>query len=176
MEILLHICCGPCAIFPLKVLREEGHEIKGLFYNPNIHPRLEYKKRFETLLAYAEQHQLDVDHPEDYPFETFLKNVVPREDERCFLCYSMRLEFAAREAGARKFEGFTTTLLYSKYQKHDMIKDIGEAMARKYQVPFLYRDFRSGWSEGMKLSKMAGMYRQQYCGCIYSENERYARS
>jgi len=176
MKILLHICCGPCVIFPLKVLRGEGHEIEGLFYNPNIHPRLEYKKRLETLLAYAEQQQLDVSHPEDYPFEKFLKDVVSREDERCFLCYSMRLAFAAREARIRNCEGFTTTLLYSKYQKHDMIMDIGEAMARKYQIPFLYRDFRSGWSEGIKLSKAAGMYRQQYCGCIYSENERYAGS
>ena len=173
MKILLHICCGPCIIFPLKVLREEGHEIKGLFYNPNIHPRLEYRKRLETLLAYAGQQQLDVSHPEDYPFEKFLKNVVFREDERCFHCYSMRLAFAAREARMLNFEGFTTTLLYSKYQKHDMIKDLGVAMAEKYHVPFLYRDFRSGWSEGVRLSKVEGMYRQQYCGCIYSENERF---
>ena len=174
MKVLLHVCCGPCVIYPLTVLRQEGHEIKGLFYNPNIHPRLEYQKRLETLQEYAGQQHLDISHPEDYPMEKFLRNVVFREKERCLRCYSMRLDFTARQARAWDYESFTTTLLYSKYQKHELIKDIAEKTARKYRIRFLYRDFRDGWSEGVRLSKAAGMYRQQYCGCLYSENERYA--
>jgi predicted adenine nucleotide alpha hydrolase (AANH) superfamily ATPase len=174
MKVLLHICCGPCVIFPLKMLRQEGHEVNGLFYNPNIHPRLEYRKRLLTLMAYAEQQQLSVDHPEDYPMEKFMRNVVFREDERCLHCYEMRLDYTARNAAGMDCDCFTTTLLYSKYQKHDLIREIAEKAARKHGVVFLYRDFRVGWSEGVRLSKEHGMYRQPYCGCLYSENERFA--
>jgi predicted adenine nucleotide alpha hydrolase (AANH) superfamily ATPase len=159
MKLLLHICCAPCLIFPLNVLRQDGHDLTGCFYNPNIHPYLEYKKRLDTLKGYAILETLPVLYDETYPMEAFLQKVVPDE--------------VAKMAKYNHYGGFTTTLLYSKYQKHELIKAAGEKAAAEYGVPFLYDDFRSGWSEGVKTSRRLGLYRQPYCGCIYSEKERY---
>jgi predicted adenine nucleotide alpha hydrolase (AANH) superfamily ATPase len=105
--------------------------------------------------------------------EEFLRNVAFREKDRCRYCYYDRLRFSAYKAKEEGFEGFTTTLLYSKYQSHEMIKSIGESAAIENQIKFYYRDFREGWLEGIKISKEIGMYRQPYCGCIYSEKERF---
>jgi len=88
----------------------------------------------------------------------------------------MRLTTAAQEARAHSFEAFTTTLLYSRYQKHDWIREVGEEIGRRYQIPFYYQYFRAGWSEGVKESKALGLYRQPYCGCVFSEKERFLRS
>ncbi len=174
MKILLHICCGPCTIYPLRVLREGRDEVRGLFYNPNIHPFSEYRRRLEALDGYAAREGLDVIRDEAYPLEEFLRQTAFREEERCSVCYRLRLSRAARIAGEGRFAAFTTTLLYSRFQKHDLIREIGESEARRYGVPFLYRDFREGWLEGIRVSKELGMYRQSYCGCIYSEKERFS--
>lgn len=173
MKILLHLCCGPCTIYPLRVLREGGDEVRGLFYNPNIHPFSEYRKRLETIEGYAAREGLAVLRDEAYPMEEFLRQTAFREEERCRVCYRLRLSRAARTAGEGRFAAFTTTLLYSRFQKHDLIREIGESEARRYGVPFLYRDFREGWFEGIRVSKERGMYRQSYCGCVYSEKERF---
>jgi predicted adenine nucleotide alpha hydrolase (AANH) superfamily ATPase len=173
--VLLHVCCGPCTIYPLKVLRGEGLEVQGLFYNPNIHPYTEYKRRLETLTAYADQIGFHVIRDDAYPFEDFLRQVVFREDDRCRTCYRIRLSETARIAKERGFDSFTSTLLYSRYQQHELIIQIAEEEAGKQGVSFLYRDFREGWTEGIRVSKEMGMYRQPYCGCIYSEKERYFR-
>lgn len=174
MKILLHICCGPCTIYPLRVLREGRDEVRGLFYNPNIHPFSEYRRRLEALDGYAAREGLDVIRDEAYPLEEFLRQTAFREEERCSVCYRLRLSRAARIAEEGRFAAFTTTLLYSRFQKHDLIREIGESEARRYGVPFLYRDFREGWLEGIRVSKELGMYRQSYCGCIYSEKERFS--
>jgi epoxyqueuosine reductase len=175
MRLLLHICCAPCTIFPLKALRKEAHEIKGLFFNPNIHPYQEYRERLDTLMQYASDQGLHVTTSKDYPMEDFFRGIVFREENRCYWCYHMRLSFVAHYAKHEGFEGFTTTLLYSRYQKHHWIKEIGENLAKEHAVLFYYRDFREGWDEGLKISKESGMYRQKYCGCIYSEKERFYR-
>jgi epoxyqueuosine reductase len=173
LNILLHICCGPCTIYPLRILREEGHEVCGYFYNPNIHPYLEYKKRLDTLAVYAGREGFRIMREEGYPLEGFLRQIVFREGDRCRHCYRLRLVKTAQIAKGGGFGAFTTTLLYSRYQKHDLIRSIGEEVAEEYNIPFLYRDFREGWSEGVKISKALGLYRQPYCGCIYSEKARY---
>ncbi len=175
MKLLLHICCAPCALYPLQILRDEGHEVVGLFYNPNIHPYLEYKKRLDTLLDYAATVDLKLITPEDYGMEEFLRNVAFRETTRCRYCYHCRLSYAAGIARRGKFDGFTSTLLYSKFQQHDLLQEMGEDIAGNSTPRFFYRDFRIGWKEGIETSKSLGMYRQQYCGCIYSEKERYLR-
>lgn len=176
LKILLHICCAPCTIYPLRILRQEAHEIDGLFYNPNIHPYLEYRRRLDTLVSYADQEGLEVFHGEDYPLELFLRQVAFREGERCRFCYHLRLFRTAALAKREGYDAFTTTLLYSRYQKHDLIREVAGAAAEAEGIPFLYRDFREGWSEGVRLSREMGMYRQPYCGCIYSEKERYGRA
>jgi len=173
MKILLHICCAPCTIYPLSALRKEGHEVSGLFYNPNIHPYREYEKRAETLLTYARQVDLNIIWSKEYGMENFLRLVIHREQERCRYCYYERLKNAVLIAKEGNFEGFTTTLLYSRFQNHDLIRTIAENLAEEYGVKLMYRDFREGWAEGIKLSRELGMYRQPYCGCIYSEKERF---
>ncbi|MEI8172880.1 MAG: epoxyqueuosine reductase QueH [Deltaproteobacteria bacterium] len=173
MKLLMHICCAPCTIYPLRILKSDGHELCGFFYNPNIHPYLEYKKRLDNLKTYTLQEKLSLSYSEEYPMEEFLRSVAFREMDRCRYCYYDRLVNTARLARSQKYDGFTSTLLYSKYQDHEMIKGIGENLANEYGIPFYYHDFREGWAEGVKMSKEAGMYRQSYCGCIYSEKERF---
>lgn len=173
MKILLHICCAPCAIYPLRILRSEGFEVMGFFYNRNIHPFQECQRRENALKTYAEHENLEVIYQDGYDMETFIQNVVFREEERCSYCYHDRLKTTAVIARHGKFDYFTSTLLQSKFQKHDTVRSIGESLGKSYGVPFLYRDFREGWKEGIETSKRLNMYRQQYCGCIYSEKERF---
>lgn len=172
-KILLHICCGPCTLYPLKVLRQEGLEIQGYFFNPNIHPYQEFRRRIRALERVAELKELPVIYDKDYGLRSFLRRVVFREDKRCEQCYLLRLEQAVKKALALRAEAFTTTLLYSRYQGHNLIKEIAEDLSFRYKVPFLYRDFRVGWEEGQKEAQSLDIYRQPYCGCIFSEQERY---
>ncbi len=175
MHILLHICCANCAIVPSLEFKERGKKVVGYFFNPNIHPYQEYQKRLETLELYAEKSDLEVVYRNEYLLEEFLKNVALRPEERCQYCYRLRLEATAREAKRNRFDRFSTTLLYSIYQKHDAIKEMGERIGEEIGLSFHYEDFRRGWKEGVTVSKAMGLYRQQYCGCIYSEKERFAR-
>ncbi len=175
MRLLLHICCGNCAIFPFVRMGEEGIETVGYFFNSNIHPYQEYQKRLDTLKGYAETSGLKVIYDERYRLEEFLRNVALQPEERCSYCYRSRLEATANEARRSGFDRFSTTLLYSIYQKHDLVKETGERVAREKGVAFYYEDFRKGWKKGVEVSKALGLYRQQYCGCIYSEKERYYR-
>ena len=175
MKLLLHTCCGPCTIYPIEVLRKSDFQVMGFFYRSNIHPYTECLKRQETLTAYAQQTDLKLIIEEAYNLELFLRNAAFREKDRCRFCYAERLRATALIAKRGKFDLFSTTLLYSKYQKHDLIKTIGEAVAEEVGVAFHYQDFRVGWKEGVAASKQMGMYRQPYCGCIYSEKERFYR-
>ena len=173
MKVLLHICCANCAIYPIKNMREEGLEVMGFFYRHNIHPYTECLKRQQALEAYAEQIKLKVIYQEGYDLEGFIQNVAFRESERCNYCYHDRLRSTALLARRGKFDYFSSTLLYSKQQKHELVRSMGESIGKSVGVPFLYRDYREGWKEGIERSKQIGLYRQQYCGCIYSEKERY---
>lgn len=173
MKILLHICCAPCAIYPLKTLRSQGLAVWGFFYKNNIHPYTECLKRQKTLESYSKIIDLKVIYQKGYDLEGFIQNVVFRESQRCSYCYHERLKATALLARRGKYDYFTTTLLYSKFQKHDQIKSIGDAVAKSVGIEFYYYDFREGWQEGIETSKELGMYRQQYCGCIYSEKERF---
>ncbi|MCF8010727.1 MAG: epoxyqueuosine reductase QueH [Clostridiales bacterium] len=176
MRLLLHICCAPCAIYPVDVLRNEGTEVYGYFYNPNIHPYTEWKKRRDTLEQYANDIDLKVIFDEGYYLEEFLRKVVYRESVRCQYCYYMRLGQAAAVAKRGKFDAFSSTLLVSPFQDQQLIKEVGETAGKEKGVPFLYRDFRPGFKEATTRSKELGLYRQQYCGCIYSERDRYCNT
>lgn len=173
MNILLHICCGPCSIYPLKQLVESGHNVSGFFYNHNIHPYQEYLHRLQAVREFASARELEVIYRDEYALEEFLAAVAQNPQERCTYCYFSRLEAAAKETAALGFDAFTSSLLYSRYQNHEMIRITGEKAAQRHGVKFHYEDFRPGWQEGIRLSKELGLYRQQYCGCIYSEKERY---
>ncbi len=173
MKTLMHICCAPCSIYPLKTMRAEGTDVTGFFYNNNIHPYTEYVKRRDALAQYGNIINLEVIFRNDYDLEGFLRATVFREANRCAVCYHERLNVAALYAKEAGYDSFTTTLLYSIYQKHEMIKEIGESAGKSAGIPFFYQDFRKGWREGVDESKRLGLYRQKYCGCIYSEKERY---
>jgi hypothetical protein len=173
MNILLHICCGPCACYSVPALQEEGHEVTGYWYNPNIHPWTEYRKRLSTLREFAQIRNLPLIVEDAYPLEQWLAKAAENVIGRCRPCYVARLRATAAAARAGNFDAFTTTLLYSRYQKHDWIIEAAKEVSGENGVPFLYRDLREGWSEGIRISKELGLYRQPYCGCIYSEKERY---
>ncbi len=175
-RILLHICCGPCAIYPVRQLKQQGYEVVGLFYNPNIHPLTEYLRRREGVEQVAKRLSIQVIFKDqEYDPGTFLRRVVYREANRCFYCYHLRLERTLSIARHGGFEAFSSTLLFSKQQYHDRVASLGRDLAGGGQTRFLYQDFRAGWPEGAETSKQWGVYRQQYCGCIYSEAERYAK-
>lgn len=149
----------------------------GFYYNPNIHPYQEWQRRLEALQEVARsegrEKPFHVIVRRDYPLEEFLRNVAFREENRCLYCYTTRLEATARTAKKSGFDAFTTTLLYSKRQKHDVIKGVAESISRKFSIAFYYEDFRKGWKIGQEEAIHLGIYRQQYCGCIYSEKERF---
>lgn len=173
MRVLLHICCAPCAVYPLNVLKREGIEVMGFFYRHNIHPFTECLKREEAVKTYATCAQIRVMYQQEYDLEGFIRTVVFRESDRCAFCYHERLRSTALIAKRGRFDAFTSSLLYSKFQNHDLIRSIGEAVGKAVGIAFYYHDFREGWAHGIAESKRLGLYRQQYCGCIYSEKERY---
>lgn len=172
MKLLLHSCCGPCTVFPYSVLKQDN-AISVFFFNPNIHPFKEFSRRKETLLSFCNDNNIPVIGEQEYGLREYLRKVVGNEDNKCTYCYSWRMEETARMASTTGFDAFTTTLLYSKYQDHDQLKKFGYSLAEKYNITFVYDDFRIGWQEGIDESIQLEMYRQPYCGCIYSEQERY---
>jgi predicted adenine nucleotide alpha hydrolase (AANH) superfamily ATPase len=175
MKLLMHICCANCSLFPLKSLFEKGIYVKGLWMNPNIHPYTEYKMRLDSVLSLQKEWNLDIEYIDNYGLKEFIRAVVNNEDNRCPTCYSIRLEAAAMTAKKMGLDGFTTSLLVSPYQKFDMIINIGKEIGKKYSIPFYSEDFRAGWKDSISISKELGLYRQKYCGCIYSEMERYLK-
>ncbi len=174
-RILLHICCGPCSITTIQTLLDQGLEVTGLFHNPNIHPLTEYVKRRDGCLEVADKLGIRVIVKDnEYRPKEWFRNVAFREDNRCFHCYAGRLERTAQIARKGGFDFFSTSLLYSKYQKHDDTAALGRDLEAG-KTKFLYHDFRKGWKKGIEISKEWGIYRQQYCGCLYSENERFQK-
>ena len=173
MKLLLHVCCANCAIYPVKVLRQQCQQVTGLFFNPNIHPYQEYQRRLEATRSFAAGAELPMLWRDDYLLEEFLMHVAGNPSSRCDYCYHSRLEETAKTAVANGFTAFSTTLLYSRFQQHDTIREFGMALAGRYGLVFHYEDYRTGWKEGIETSKSLGLYRQQYCGCIYSEKDRY---
>ncbi|NNL42737.1 MAG: epoxyqueuosine reductase QueH, partial [Desulfobacterales bacterium] len=129
MKLLLHTCCAPCSISPVQFLREQNLDVMGYFYRNNIHPYTECLKRQETLESYAKKIDLRVIYQEGYDLNGFIRNVVFRESNRCSYCYHERLRATALLAKHGKFDYFSTTLLYSKFQKHDTIRSIGESVS-----------------------------------------------
>ncbi len=172
-KVLIHICCAPCFLYPYDLLLKEGYQVSGLFYNPNIHPYKEYQKRLQAVKELEKSEGMKIIYRDVYDLDEFLRGVAFREEKRCLFCYYMRLKEAAIIAKHGKFNLYTSTLLYSKYQDHDTISQIGNSLSNTYGIPFLYMDFRLGWKEGIEKSKLLGIYRQAYCGCIYSERDRY---
>jgi predicted adenine nucleotide alpha hydrolase (AANH) superfamily ATPase len=175
-SILLHICCGPCSTYTIKRLREQGFQVTGFWYNPNIHPFTEHEKRRASFEKYIESVGLPFLRDDGYEMPQFLRLVAGNEGRgrRCRFCYEMRLTRTAKVAVREGFDAISTTLLISPHQDQALLREIGETVGREYGVEFYFENFRRGWSERGHLTHEHGLYRQQYCGCIYSEWERYA--
>lgn len=174
MKLLLHTCCSNCAIYPLEILKEKGFKIILYWHNPNIHPYTEYQLRLDSLKKLEQLLKLDVIYNEDYrEFYKFIRMVSGKEKERCLICYNLRFENTAKKAKDLGISYFTTTLLISPYQNFDNIIKIGQELAGKYKLNFVVEDFRQGFKKSMYVGKALELYKQRYCGCIYSEAERY---
>ncbi len=181
MNILLHICCSNCALYPVKILRDEGHDFTGFWFNPNIHPADEHQLRLDSLRKLAKKWEIEMLYDDKYEPDLFFKLfhddkakglVIPPFPDRCKSCYTLRLEKTAEAAHVQGYEAFSTTLLISPYQDHDAIVATGNKLAEKYNTEFHARDFRPHFRDAMNLSKELDLYRQKYCGCIFSSEER----
>ena len=249
LRILVHVCCAPCFTSVHKTLTEQGHDVVGYFFNPNIHPYQEFLNRLHCLERYTALIPVKVIYDKNYNLAKYLVGALdamysskdptnseanghssdrgdrgafqenvsqtdslsitlkphdassatpvtitiqdgnaapaktkqhgnvhcddPNYKPRCGYCIGLRLSRSAEYAAKNGFNAFTTTLLESKYQPHDHIRSVGFELAVKHGIEFYYEDFRSGWKESIRLSKELELYRQQYCGCIFSEYERF---
>ena len=181
--LLLHSCCAPCSSYVLEYL-SDYFQITVFYYNPNIYPEQEYTHRVE------EQKRLINELPARYPIHIIEGRFDPREfydavrglehiregGERCHACFRLRLEESARVAAAGGFDYFTTTLTISPLKNAAKLNEIGEELAESYHIRWLPSDFkkRNGYKRSVELSAQYGLYRQDYCGCVFSKNEREA--
>lgn len=172
----MHTCCAPCSIYCIDSLRKEGIEPTVFWFNPNIHPYIEYKTRRDCLKEYTKSINVNAIFLEDYGLDTFCKNVVSDIPNRCAkYCYRARIGQTVKYAKEHGFDAFTTTLLVSPYQKHEELKAVCEELAAAFDIEFVYRDFRVGFREGQQKARELGLYMQKYCGCIFSEEDRYRK-
>lgn len=176
MNLLLHTCCAPCSVYCIARLREEKIEPIVYWYNPNIHPYTEYKARRDTLKEYTASIGVESIFCEEYGLRKFCKNTINDLENRCInYCYRIRMEQTAKYAKENGYDAFSTTLLISPYQKHEELKNICEQLAQKYNISFYYEDFRIGFRQGQAEARELGLYMQKYCGCVFSEEDRYLR-
>ena len=175
MKLLMHTCCAACSVYCIDTLRKEGIEPTLYWYNPNIHPYTEYKARRDCLKEYANSINVQAIFEEDYGLDEFCREAVKDLKARCTnYCYPVRLRKTFEYAKEHGYDTVTTTLLYSIYQKHDFIKAYMEKVSKEFGIDFLYRDFRVGFWEGHQKAHDIGLYMQKYCGCIFSEEDRYS--
>jgi predicted adenine nucleotide alpha hydrolase (AANH) superfamily ATPase len=177
MKLLFHCCCAPCAASCIDTLTAEGIAPRLFWYNPNIHPCAEYKNRRDSLVQFAAAGQLELEQVDAYGLRIFLHGVFPHSvdaPQRCSFCYRLRLEKTAACAAQNGFDAFSTSLLASPYQRHDEIRSTAEECAAQHGVAFLYRDFRPHFRAGQNAARAQGLYMQKYCGCIFSEEDRYS--
>lgn len=176
-KLLLHGCCAPCSSYVLEYLTE-FFDITLLYYNPNISPQDEYNKRIVEVKRLISEMPLKSKvkllegryAPEE--FFDIAKGLehLPEGGERCFKCYRLRLEEAAKAAKEGEFDFFTTTLSISPHKNAEKLNEIGQELEEKYNVKYLYADFkkREGYKRSIELSRIYGLYRQNYCGCVFS--------
>ena len=173
-SVLVHSCCAHCAAYTVDYWRQQGYDVRALWYNPNIHPYTEHQHRLESMESLAQEINLPLIVTEGYDMMEYFRRVSGHEAKRCRYCFNLRLSKTAETARQNSFNAFTTTLLISPQQKHDIIRETGNKIAGEKGLEFLYADLRKRYSDSRHLTKSLNLYRQQYCGCVYSEGERYA--
>lgn len=176
MNIFAHACCAPCLSGVYPQLVEEGHDVTAYWYNPTIHPYTEWQRRTHALERYAYLTGVKVIYEREYKLNPHLYILASMEADgrdRCQYCYAVRLQKTAQKAIEGGFDAFTTTLLVSRHQKHEDIRRIGRQIGKSLGIKFYYEDFRKQWKRSIAESHKYELYRQPYCGCIFSESERY---
>jgi len=182
--LLLHCCCAPCSSYVLETINKY-FDITVLYYNPNISPVEEFNKRYNELKKLVKETNLEnkikfleVEYNNE-EFEEIAKGLEnePEGGARCTKCYYLRLEMTAKIAKEHNFDYFTTTLSISPYKDAEKLNKIGEVLEKKYNIKHLYADFKkkNGYKRSIELSKIYGLYRQDYCGCRFSKEERDKR-
>ena len=176
MKLLLHTCCAPCSVYCIESLQSQNIDVTTYWYNPNIHPYKEYEARRNCLKEYAESIDIQAIFEEEYGLKEFCKNIIDDLQNRCTnYCYKVRIEKTIEYAKQNGYDTFTSTLFVSPYQKHDELKKMCEELAKKHDIKFLYIDFREGFRQGQNKARELGLYMQKYCGCIFSEEDRYVK-
>jgi len=172
-KILLHICCGICSSWAIEKLKNEGFQVKGFFYNPNIQPEEEYLKRLNTAREVARFHEIELSAG-DYSPGAWLERVKGLENEaegaaRCLVCFRIRLEETCRKARESGTEYFTTTLTISPHKNFELIKEIGLSISASGFLPYNFKK-EDGFKKSNEFSRRHDLYRQDYCGCLFSRN------
>lgn len=180
-KLLLHACCAPCSSYVLEYL-SNFFEITIYYYNPNIYPEEEYQrrinelKRFLTVFKTKNKVNLIEEYYDTKEYYTAVKGLekLGEKSERCYNCYKFRMDKAANYAKENNYDYFTTTLSISPYKNSNWINEIGKNLEGKYDIKYLYSDFKkkNGYKRSLELSKEYNLYRQDYCGCVYSKEER----
>ena len=169
-KLLLHICCAPCSASAVKMLKDR-FDMSFYWYNPNIYEEDEYLKRKQAAVEYARQLGIDFYEEQEYKYD--YEEWLTEGFERCEFCYKVRLSKAASFASRNSFDCFSTSLLSSPYQKHELVKKTGMEEAALNKTDFLYEDFRPFFYEGKNALRNSGYYIQKYCGCARSYKERF---
>ena len=172
MRVQFHACCGPCFVAVGPALAAEGHEVVGFFYNPNVMPWKEHEARVGAFEQACAAGRLAAVVDATYEPERWLRGALDAE-VRCEYCYRDRLCRTARRAAEEGFDAFTSSILVSPYQRHDLARRVAGEAADQEGVEFMYRDLRPQWRESRRRTFELGLYRQQYCGCVFSERDRY---
>jgi len=170
-KVLFHQCCAPCFSGVLTMVQGQC-EFSGYWFNPNIYPSQEHQSRKGALKAFSKAQNFSVIYEEEQSYESWKKFVLGHEN-RCFACYKFRLNKTAQKARQLGFDYFSTTLLVSPYQKHDLIIEAANCAASGNGVEFYYKDFRPAFNEGKNYARSLGLYIQKYCGCEFSYAERF---
>jgi len=173
-KLLLHTCCAPCVTVPVERLQPD-FQITCYFYNPNIHPKKEYLKRLNELKKLLDDFHIEM-IVADYEVKRWLQLVrgledVPEGGKRCEVCFRMRLEQTARFARENNYDAFTTVMSISPHKNADLLNRIGNELSQEFGVDYIEANFKKkdGFKRSVELSKKYNLYRQNYCGCIYSQ-------
>ncbi len=173
-SVLVHCCCAHCTAYTVEHWRRQGYELSALWYNPNIHPYIEHQNRLEAMQYLAKELDFPLIITDGYDIIEYFRRVTGHEARRCRYCFHLRLQKTAETAVRLGFAAFTSSLLISPHQKHDLLFEIGNNLTEETGIPYLYTDLRKYYSDSRRITKPMALYRQQYCGCVYSEWERYA--
>ena len=175
MKLLLHTCCAPCSIECIDALKAENIEITAFWYNPNIHPYKEYQARKNGLEGYAKSIGLPLVVQDNYGLREFITKLNDDFEHRCSTCYEMRFNETAKYASQNNFDAFCSSLFISPYQNYELMKEYAQKAADKYGIAFYEYDFRPLFRKGQARARELEIYMQKYCGCVFSEEERYLK-